>query len=458
MDDRFVHSLSQIAPVHLDAQTIEDYSHDWTENLRFAPSVVVKPRSIEEVAEVVKLCNDFRVPVTPVGARTGLSGGMLPVYGGVALGMEKMNRILELDERNLQITVEAGVITEEIQKAAESVGLMYPPDPSSKGSCTIGGNLAECAGGAHAVKYGVTRDYVLGLKAVTGTGNIIRTGAKVLKNSTGYSLTHLLVGSEGTLAVIAEATLKLIPKPKHDAVMLVAFADPEQACECVSAIFHAKIVPAALEFIERDALEFGQNYLGIHDYELDGVGAHLLVEIDGNDPAVVMNECEAVAAVVERHCAKEILFADEREKKLRLWRLRRCLGEAVKSNSIYKEEDTVVPRAELAKLLRFVKQTGREYGFQSVCYGHAGDGNLHVNILKNDIGDEEWETKIPEAVRKIFEYVCSLGGTISGEHGIGWVQRRYMDVAFSPHELELMRGLKAVFDPNGVLNPGKIFY
>ncbi len=457
-DETFVRRLSEITPVYTDKETINDYSHDWTEDLRFPPAVVVKPTTSDEVAAVIRLCNEFRVPVTPVGARTGLSGGMLPVYGGVALGLEKMNRILELDERNLQITVEAGVVTENIQKAAESVGLMYPPDPSSKGSCTIGGNLAECAGGAHAVKYGITRDYVLALKAVTGEGKIIHTGAKVLKNSTGYSLTHLLVGSEGTLAVVTEATLKLVPKPKYDSVMLVAFADAEQACDCVSAIFRAKIVPSALEFIERDAIDFGQKHLGINAYNLEGVGAHLLVEIDGNDPQTIMRECEAVAEVVENHGAKEILFADDDEKKKQLWRLRRCLGEAVKGKTIYKEEDTVVPRAELAKLLRFVKQTGKEYGFQSVCYGHAGDGNLHVNIIKNDISDRDWQEKIPLAVRKIFEYVRTLGGTISGEHGIGWVQRRYMDVAFSPDEMALMRGLKNVFDPNNVLNPGKIFY
>jgi glycolate oxidase len=458
VDAVFLEKLAEITTVYTDDETLESYSRDWTEDLRFPPAVVVKPTTTEEVAEIVRLCNRMRIPVTPVGARTGLSGGMLPVYGGVALGLEKMNRILNLDERNLQITVEAGVVTENLQQAAESVGLMYPPDPSSKGSCTIGGNLAECAGGAHAVKYGITRDYVLALTAVTGDGRIIRTGAKVLKNSTGYSMTHLLVGSEGTLAVITEATLKLIPKPLHDSVMLVAFADPEQACDCVSAIFRAKIVPSALEFIERDAIAFGQKYLGINAYDLDGVGAHLLIEVDGNDPAVIMRECEAVAAVVERYGARDILFADDDEKKKQLWRLRRCLGEAVKGNTIYKEEDTVVPRAELAKLLRFVKQIGREYGFQSVCYGHAGDGNLHVNIIKNDISDSDWENKIPQAVRKIFEFVHSVGGTLSGEHGIGWVQRRYMDVVFSPDEMSLMKAMKAVFDPNGVLNPGKIFY
>lgn len=441
----------------VDAEVMADYSHDWTEDLRFPPEVVVKPETTAEVSAILRACHARSVAVTPMGARTGLSGGMLPVYGGVALALERMNKILHLDERNLQVTVQPGVITQVIQEAAEAVGLMYPPDPSSKGSCLIGGNLAENSGGAHAVKYGITRDYVLSLEAVLPNGEIIRTGANVLKNSTGYSLTHLLVGSEGTLAVITEATLKLVPKPRHTVLLMAPFAEPEPACDAVSAIFRAGVTPSALEFMEIDAIKFGQAFLNLNMYETEGVGAHLLVELDGNDLTVLQAEAEAVSQVLYDHGAMDILFADTPQQQTDLWRLRRCMGEAVKGNTIYKEEDTVVPRAELAKLLRKVKDVGSRYGFQSVCYGHAGDGNLHVNIIKNDIPDDKWENDIPEAIREIFAYVVQLRGTLSGEHGIGWVQRRYMDIAFSPQEMALMLGIKQVFDPKGILNPGKIF-
>jgi len=444
--------------VSTDAEKLADFAHDWTEDLRFMPEVVVSPASTEEVAAVLRICNDAHVPVTPAGARTGLSGGVLPVYGGVSLCLARLNKILHVDERNLQVTVQTGVITQQIQDAAAAVGLMYPPDPSSKGSCTIGGNLAESSGGAHAVKYGITRDYVLALKAVLPNGEIIHTGAKVLKNSTGYNLTQLLVGSEGTLAVITEAVLKLVPKPQHTALMLAPFTDPENACNAVSAIFRAKIVPAALEFMEKDAIDFAQKFLGIYPYDTTGVGAHLLIEIDGNDMDQIMAECERVAQVLEEHGAGETIFAETAEQQAQLWKLRRCIGEAVKGNTIYKEEDTVVPRAELAKLLKYVKQLGQEYGFYSVCYGHAGDGNLHVNIIKNDMPDDVWDNILPQAIRKLFEFVVAQGGTISGEHGVGYVQRRYLDVRFSPAELALMREIKRVFDPRNILNPGKIFY
>jgi glycolate oxidase len=442
--------------VRTDSQTLEDFSHDWTEDLRFPPEVVLMPGNTEEVSGILAYCNTHRIPVTPVGARTGLSGGMLPVHGGVALSMARFNRIVDLDTRNLQITVEPGVITQHIQEAAEAVGLMYPPDPSSKGSCFIGGNIAENSGGAHAVKYGITRDYVLALQAVLPSGEVIETGARVLKNSTGYNLTQLLVGSEGTLAVITRITLKLLPKPRLAYTLLAPFADPQAACDAVSAIFRAGLTPAALEFMEKDAIVFGQAFLGINTYATEGVGAHLLIEVDGNSAEQVMADCEAITAVLETYGVQEIYFADDAEKQKELWRLRRCIGEAVKGNTIYKEEDTVVPRAELARLLTFVKELSAEYGFQSVCYGHAGDGNLHVNIIKNDLSDTAWNQTLPLAIRRLFEFVVSLGGTLSGEHGIGHVQRQYMDIAFSPVELQLMRSIKQVFDPNGILNPDKI--
>ncbi len=444
------------AHVLADADTRATYSHDWTEDLRFPPEVVVRPGSAAEVAAVLRYCHERRIAVTPAGGRTGLSGGMLPVYGGVLLSLERMNRIVDLDTRNLQITVEPGVITQHLQEAAEAVGLYYPPDPSSRGSCLIGGNLAHNAGGLHAVKYGITNAYVLALEVALATGEIIHTGARVLKNSTGYNLTQLMVGSEGTLGVITQSTHKLIPLPQHRRLMLAPYASAEAAIETVSKFFQAGLTPSALEFVERDAIVFGQQYLGINRYSVEGVAAHLIVEFDGSDVGAIMADVERAVELMESTGAGDILFAESPDEQHELWRLRRCLGEAVKGTTIYKEEDTVVPRAELPKLLAFVKRLGAEFPFQSVCYGHAGDGNLHVNILKGDMPDHRWQHELPEAIRQIFDYTVSLGGTLSGEHGIGYVQRRYLAAKFTPLELELMRGIKRVFDPHGILNPGKL--
>ena len=444
--------------VRLDEESKQRYGRDETEDLYHPPEVVLLPENTNEVAAIMKYCHEQHIAVTPSGARTGLSGGALPLFGGVALSLERMNRILNIDTNNLQATVEPGVITQVFQEAVQEKGLFYPPDPSSRGSCFIGGNLAECAGGPKALKYGVTRDYVLNLEVVLPDGKIIHTGANVLKNSTGYNLTQLLVGSEGTLGIITRATFKLIPYPQHDLLMLVPFNSAEKACEAVSAVFRSGITPSVLEFMERDALEWTVRFVEEVNMEIpESVAAHLLVEVDGNNPEVLMQECEKIAAVMEDHECGEILFAEDRLQKENLWKIRRRVGEAVKSNSIYKEEDTVVPRYELPKLLKKVKELGSAYGFQSVCYGHAGDGNLHVNIIKGDLSDKAWNEDVTEGIRELFSYVKSLGGTISGEHGIGLVQKDYMDIVFQPHELQLMKHIKQVFDPKGILNPGKVF-
>lgn len=435
-----------------------DYSHDETEDLSFMPEVVLKPGTPEQVGQILKVCTREGIAVTPSGARTGLSGGALPVFGGVNLSMERFNKILAIDGRNLQATVEPGVINQVFHQACKEKGLFYPPDPSSWGSSFLGGNLALNAGGPRAVKYGVTSAYVLNLEVVVPTGEVFWTGANVLKNSTGYNFTQLFVGSEGTLGVITKAVFRLIPYPKHDMLMLVPFASAEKACEAVSAIFRAGITPSAMEFMERDAIDWTMKY--VDDVQLpvgDEVQAHLLIEVDGNDTEVLMKDCEAIAEIVEDYEAGEVLFADNQSDKDALWKLRRRVGEAVKSNSVYKEEDTVVPRAELAVLLRGVKDIGAKYGFKSVCYGHAGDGNLHVNIVKGDMSDEAWDNELTHGIREIFELVKSLGGTLSGEHGIGWVQKSYVDVVFHEKLLELHRAIKQQFDPAGIMNPGKVF-
>ena len=440
------------------AEDLDRYGRDETEDLCFLPHVVVKPESVDEISAVMEYCQQHRIPVTPGGARTGLSGGALPIYGGVLLSLELLNRIIEIDDKNHQVTTEPGVITQVLQEAVREKGLFYPPDPASKGSCFIGGNIAENSGGPKAVKYGVTRDYVLNLEVVLPGGEVIWTGANVLKNATGYDLTHLLVGSEGTLGVVTKIVLKLIPHPTRDLLMLVPFREARSACEAVAAIFRAGIIPSGLEFMERDALLATRDFMGTNALEIkDDHAAHLLIEVDGNDEEVLMAECEKIVEVLEDFPIDEILFADSSAQKEGLWSLRRKVSEAVKAQSVYKEEDTVVPRYRLPELLDHVKGVGKKYGFRSICYGHAGDGNLHVNILRGDLTDKQWQQEIPEAIREIFIEVKKLGGTISGEHGIGVVQKPYMKIMFPEVTLELMQAIKKVFDPQGIMNPGKIF-
>lgn len=441
-----------------DKEQLEKYGQDETEDLVFLADIVVKPQTVEQVSAIAKICNDNKIPLTTRGAGTGLSGGALPIRGGVLLSMEKFNKIIQIDERNLQATVEPGVINYIFQEEVKKVGLFYPPDPASWGSCSLGGNIAHSSGGPKAVKYGTTRDYVLNLQVVLPNGDIMWTGANTLKYSTGYNLTHLMVGSEGTLGIVTKIVFKLIPLPKHDLLMLVPFKDAEDACKAVGQVFRAGITPSAMEFMERDAIDWSIKYAGGVNFEIKPEWkALLLVEVDGNNMDVLMQDCEVISTVMQSHNSDEILFADSAEQKAALWKIRRKVGEAVKSNSVYKEEDTVVPRAELPKLLHGVKAIGKKYGFNSVCYGHAGDGNLHVNIIKGELSDDVWNNDLPKGIKEIFELCKELGGTISGEHGIGLVQKEYLPIVFPPHQLELMRNIKKVFDPNYILNPGKIF-
>ncbi|MBV6406179.1 MAG: FAD-binding protein [Flavobacteriales bacterium] len=443
--------------VHVDEELRRAYGHDETEDLSHPPEVVVRPRTTAEVAAVLRLCHALEVPVTPIGGRTGLSGGALCVHGGVGLALDRMDRIVEIDEGNLQVTVEPGVITQVLQEAVAARGLYYPPDPSSRGSCTIGGNLAENAGGPRAVKYGVTRDFVLNLEVVLPDGTVLWTGANTLKNATGYDLTRLIVGSEGTLAVITRAVLRLVPLPRENRLMLVPFASAEDACTAVSATFRAGVTPSALEFMERDAIVWTMKHTdGLPAQLSTDPGAYLLIEVDGDHGDALMRDCETILGVMEAHGAGEVLFAESASEKAALWHLRRSVPVSVKAHSVYKEEDTVVPRFALPRLLAGVKAIGARYGFSSVCYGHAGDGNLHVNIIRGDLDEAFWKEELPKAIREIFALTVSLGGTLSGEHGIGLVQRPYMDLVFNPAQLELMRGLKRLFDPKGILNPGKV--
>jgi glycolate oxidase len=444
--------------VLVDEETLNNYAHDETENLHFLPEVVVKPRTTDEVSRIMKLCNEQLVPVTPRGAGTGLSGGALAHKGGVLLSTERFNTILNIDERNHQVITEPGVITEVLMNEVKAVGLFYPPDPSSRGSCFIGGNIAENSGGPKAVKYGVVKDYVLNLEVVLPNGEVIWTGANVLKNSTGYNLTQLMVGSEGTLGIVTKIVLKLIPLPKYDLLMLVPFKNLEQAGEAVSEIFKAGFVPSGLELVEIDALQIVSKMVESNAVPVtEDTAAHLIIEVDGNDMDVLMKDMEAIGELLTKYEIGELYFADDAQQKAELWKLRRRVAEAVKLKGYTIEEDTVVPRAELPALIRGVKQLGKEYNFNVVCYGHAGDGNLHIRINKegtpNSYGDEEMN----RCLRAMFALVHKLGGTISGEHGIGLIQKGFMDVVMKETNLRLMRDIKKAFDPNNILNPGKIF-
>lgn len=447
----------------LDEERKHDYSHDKTEDYFFMPALVIKPGNTQEVSEILKVCNGYKIPVTPRGAGTGLAGGAIPTHQSVVLSMERFNKILNIDELNLQATVEPGVITEVFQNTVKEKGLFYPPDPASKGSCFLGGNLANNSGGPKAVKYGVTRDYVINLEVVLPTGEIIWTAANVLKNSTGYNLTQLMCGSEGTLGVITKIVFKLRGYPQKNVLMMIPFVSNEEACRAIAAIFVDGITPSGMEFFEAEAAEKTFEYCAkvlnspVTTKLTEGMNAYLLCELDGNDDEVLLRDAERVMSVVERFKCGETLFADTSAQKDELWKIRRNISPALHWYTLNKSDDVVVPRANMPQLITGIKEIGKRYKFNTVCFGHLGDGNLHVNILKEDIDDAYWNTKVNEGIGEIFKLTVSLGGTLSGEHGIGIAKRPYMPIAVGEVNLSLMRGIKKVFDPNGILNPGKIF-
>ncbi|MCX7833472.1 MAG: FAD-binding protein [Ignavibacteria bacterium] len=442
--------------VIFDEYSKEIYGKDNTEDLLFLPDIIVKPSTANEVSEILKFANKYKIPVTPRGGGTGLSGGALPCDGGILLSLERMNRILEIDERNFQVIVEPGVITEVLQKECEKKNMFYPVDPASSGSCFIGGNVAECAGGPRAVKYGVTKDYILSLEVVLPNGKIINTGSRTLKNVVGYNLTQLFVGSEGTLGIITKIILKLIPLPKIRKALLIAFNSPKECIASVAEFFRQSITPSALEFMEKDAIKAAEKHLD-KVFPNSNAEAQLLLELDGDMEENLYYQMEKISEIAEKFGAFDIIIADDKTKVDELWLLRKSIGEAVKAISVYKEEDTVVPRYFLPDLLLGVKGIAEKYNLKTICYGHAGDGNLHVNILKENMSDEDWNSKINYAIEEIFRLTVSLNGTISGEHGIGYTQKRFLKIALSEAEIDLMKSIKRLFDPNNILNPNKIF-
>ena len=443
---------------YTDEESFVKYGSDETEKLHYAPQVVVKPRKAEEIAQLLKICNQHLIPVTPRGAGTGLTGGALPHLGGLVISMERFNTIIEIDERNLQVTTEPGVITEVLQDAVKEKGLFYPPDPASKGSCFIGGNISENSGGPKAVKYGVVKDYVLNLEVVLPTGEIIWTGSNVLKNATGYNITQLIVGSEGTLGIVTKIVLRLIPHPKFDLLMLAPFNSLEKASEAVSAIFRAGITPSAMELMEIDSIILASKMCESSAIPItDNLAAHLIIEVDGNNLEVLMKEMESIADVLANYEVGELYFAEDAQQKNELWKVRRKANEAAVAAGYTIEEDTVVPRAELPHLINGVKAMADKNGFKVVIVGHAGDGNLHIRINHPIYKTSHENKEIQTILFEIFQLVKKLGGTISGEHGIGLIQKPYMSIMFDEVTLELMRGIKKTFDPNNILNAGKIF-
>jgi glycolate oxidase len=432
------------------------FERDETEALRFRAEAAALPRTVEQVQAILRLASAAPFAVVPRGAGTGLSGGALPVRGGLVLGLERLDRIRAIDPRDQVAEVEAGVVTGELQRRVEELGLFYPPDPASKDSCQIGGNLAEDSAGPRSCKYGTTRRWVLGLEAVLADGTLLATGGRCRKDATGYDLTQLLVGSEGTLAVITAATLRLIAKPSASLTALVPFGELAAAAAAVERLFAAGVDPSACELLERSALAAVGRVEALPP-ALAGAEAMLLVELDGDDGEALLGRAERLAELAATLGAGEPLVADDAAGQRRLWQVRRKVGEAVKGISPYKEADTVVPRSRLADLVAAAREAAARQGLTAIVYGHAGDGNLHVNLLRGELDEETWRKRRDAAEDELFRRVVDLGGRITGEHGVGWVQRRFLPLAISPAGLELMRALKRLFDPRGILNPGKVF-
>lgn len=440
--------------VRTDPASLEPYAADAL-GQGHPPDLVVIPANTSEVAAIARLCNAERVPLVVRGAGTGYTGGAVPTHGGVVISMERFTRILEIDQTNLLAVVEPNVITADLQRAVEKIGLFYPPDPASLESSALGGNVAECAGGPRAFKYGTTRRYVLGLELVLPTGEILETGSKAVKNVVGYDLTQLLVGSEGTLAIITRITLRLIPKPPARATLLAIFTDVQAAVDAVTALLERRVVPAAIELVDAESLRVVRDRLGEELAPTDA-GALLLVESDGIQAAVdeeidrVAQACRAVGAM------RVSLAADDAERE-RLWNARRLISLALRATGLLKiNHDVVVPRGRIPELFAVVDELREQYRLTIAAFGHAGDGNIHVNLMVDRASADE-RARAKEAERVLFERVVALEGSISGEHGIGFAKAPYLDLELSADEIALMKRVKAAFDPNGILNPGKIF-
>ncbi len=443
-----------------DEEKMETYSHDEVAEASYAhmPDAVVKPRTTEEIAAIVKLANEKLIPVTPRGAGSGLSGGAVPLYGGIVLSVERMNTILEIDEKNMMVVVEPGVVTNEINTRIKDLGLFFAGYPMSLETCYVAGNVAENAGGGKAVKYGVTERYIMGLEVVTPTGEIVMFGGKRLKDVTGYNMRALMVGSEGTLGVITKVIIKLLPLPKAKVDLLALFPDVQSAIDVVPKIMtQGGIIPTAIEFMDRLSVHTACGYLN-EKIPYQQAGAMLLIEVDGTDEQVVEREYDTIGNLCMENGAIEVYVADNYTTQERLWSVRRNIAEAFKVVSPHQSlEDIVVPTAQIPDLMPEIARISKKYDVQIPCYGHAGDGNLHATPIKNPTDSmDEWKRKIPLILEELYIATKNLGGTISGEHGIGHKRKKYMHIAASEAELDVIRRIKRALDPNLILNPGKI--
>ncbi|EGD53129.1 FAD linked oxidase domain protein [Thermoanaerobacter ethanolicus JW 200] len=439
---------------------LEPYSHDEVAEKHYAhmPEAVVKPSSAEEIARIMKLANKYKIPITPRGAGSGLSGGAVPVYGGIVLSVERMNRILEIDKENLVVVVEPGVVTNEINNVVKEYGLFYAGYPMSVETCYIGGNVAENAGGGRAVKYGVTGRYVIGLEVVTPTGDIVHLGGKVMKDVTGYDLIHLMVGSEGTLGIFTKIYLKLMPLPQAKVDLLVLFEDIDTAIKIVPKIMtFGRIIPTSIEFMDDLSFKAACRYLN-EKIPFEEAGAMLLIELDGNSKAELEEQYEIIGNLCMENDAIEVYVADNATTSERIWRIRRNIAEAWKQFSPHQSlEDVVVPISDIPTFIKRVREISEKYDIPIPCYGHAGDGNIHATpIKKPELSMEEWHKKLKALLTELYMIVKELGGTISGEHGIGSKRKDYLPMVLEPQHMEMMRVIKKALDPNLILNPGKI--
>jgi len=440
--------------VRADAASLAAYAADAL-GQGHLPDVVVTPSNANEVSAIARLCNEHHVPLVVRGAGTGYTGGAVPTCGGVVLSMERMNRILEIDELNLLAVVEPNVVTGDLQRAVEGVGLFYPPDPASLATSSIGGNVAECAGGPRAFKYGTTKRYVLALEAVLPTGEIVQTGSKAVKNVVGYDLTQLLVGSEGTLAIITRVTLRLIPKPPARATLSASFASVEQAVQAVTSLIDRRVVPAAIELVDADSIRAVEAFVG-RAVVPSGANAQLIVECDGTE-AAVEEEIDRVVSACRDVGSLQITRAATDAEREDVWSVRRQLSFALRATGLLKiNHDIVVPRGRVPQLFETLADLKARHALQIASFGHAGDGNIHVNLMIAK-QDEAARGRARDAERELFERVVALEGSISGEHGIGFAKAPYLPIELSADVIALMKRVKASFDPNGILNPGKMF-
>lgn len=444
-----------VGAANISTSTVDRLTHcfDATQR-RFLPEVVIHPGSTEEVSRIVCLANEAKIPILPRGAGSGFSGGSLPIHGGIVLVMTRLNRILEIDSDNLIAVVEPGVITADLQRAVEEMGLFYPPDPASKEFSTLGGNVAECAGGPRCVKYGVTRDYVLGLTVVTPTGDIIHTGGRTMKNVVGYDLTRLIVGAEGTLGVVTEIILRLVPKPEARKTMLVAFAAIEDAAQAVSAIIRGKIIPTTLEFLDASAIACVRQAMNLDLPE--ACRAVLIIEVDGEHHHLD-GQVARIMEIIEPLGVVESRVAENTEESEAIWQLRRAVSPSLRRVAPHKfNEDIVVPRSKVPEMIRALENIARTYGVQIVNFGHAGDGNIHVNVMV-DLAEAGMEAKVEAVLQEIFRTTVALKGSVSGEHGIGIAKAPYIGLELDEPTLKAMLAIKQALDPNNIMNPGKIF-